>query len=552
MQNMKNNIAKLALIPLLAGSLTACNEADFLNKVNPNIATEGTFWVTAKNLDHAMGTIYSPIRNQCYGYFGAHTGYLIMTSRGDDVFLIPNEDGDIKYFSTFTNTPNMDGGSWSDMYKGIQRANVFLANVDKVPDVAVSPDEKNVWKAEASFMRGMYYFLLASNYGNVPLHLTPVNKQEDTFIAATPEQQVWEQVEKDFTFAATYLPVERISSQIGRATRGAALAYLGKAYVFQGKHDKAKVELSKLLSAPYTYDLMDDPYDNFKPDTKFNKESVFEIAYNPQFGGSGTWGSEEASTCQGMVLPTYLGPEGTGAWFKMAPAPFAVKEFIKELRPANSDSKFDKRMYITFYFNQNELGDTKPYENNYEKTFAQLWETPSKGKLSRDPDNSYKANPKIDGVQVLALGKKYTNFFGKSNDAMYTPSDRDNNLRVFRFAEVLLLHAEACAQTNDMVGANTDLKRIRERAGLAYKDFSTASKEVVMKEIEHQKTLEFCMEGQRFYDIRRWYTAAQAKQHFIECGKVGGENFQEKYFYYPINEGEMNNNPSIDQHPLWK
>lgn len=549
---MKNNILKLALIPLLVGSLTACNESEFLDKVNPNTPTEGTFWVSAENLDHAMGTLYSPIRNQCKGYFGAHTGYLIMTSRGDDVFLIPNEDGDIKYFSTFTNTPVMDGGSWGDMYKGIQRANVFLANVDKVPDVAVNQDEKNVWKAEACFMRGLYYFLLASNYGAVPLHLEPVYDQGDTFIASSPEEKVWEQVEKDFTFAATYLPVEWSATKVGRATKGAALAYLGKTYVYEGKYDKAKTELSKLLSAPFTYDLMDDPIDNFRNDKKFNKESVFEIAYNPEFGGAGTWGSEEASTCQGMVLPTYLGPEGTGAWFKMAPSPFAVKEFIKELRPAGADSKFDKRMYATFYFNQDELGDNKKYDKPYGKTFDELFETPMKGKLSRDPEHSYMANPSLNGVQVLALGKKYTNFFGKSNDAMYTPSDRDNNLRVLRFAEVLLLHAEACAQTDDMAGANADLKRIRTRAGLTDKDFSGASKEDVMKEIEHQKILELCMEGQRFYDIKRWYTAEQAKQHFIDCGKVGGKNFEKKYFYYPISQDEMDKNHLIEQNPLWK
>ena len=255
----------------------------------------------------------------------------------------------------------------------------------------------------------------------------------------------------------------------------------------------------------------------------------------------------------GMNLPTYLGPEGTGAWFKMAPASEALREFIKEPRPEGSDSKFDKRMYATFYFNQNEVGDNKPYDNPYDKTFAELWETPSKGKLNRDPEHSYMTNPKADnGVQFLALGKKYTNFFGGDNDAMYTPSNRSNSLRVFRFAEVLLLHAEACAMTNDLAGANADLQRIRNRAGLAPKDFSAMSQDAVMKEIEHQNFLEFCMEGHRFYQLKRYYTAAEIKQHFIDCGKVGGENFAEKYFYYPISEGERNNNPKIEQNPLWK
>ena len=106
--------------------------------------------------------------------------------------------------------------------------------------------------------------------------------------------------------------------------------------------------------------------------------------------------------------------------------------------------------------------------------------------------------------------------------------------------------------TNDLAGANADLQRIRNRAGLAPKDFSAMSQDAVMKEIEHQNFLEFCMEGHRFYQLKRYYTAAEIKQHFIDCGKVGGENFAEKYFYYPISEGERNNNPKIEQNPLWK
>lgn len=550
---MKKYILNMAMVSLLTMSLSACDEADFLNKTNPNTPTDVGFWDYVQNVDQAICTIYAPIRNQSEGYYGAHTHYLTMTSRGDDVFLIPNEDGDIKFYATFTNTTNMDPGIWGDLYKGIQRANMVISNLEATDNDWGNPDLKKQYLSEAYGMRGMYYFLLVSNYGAVPLHQTPVFNPEDTYIASSPEATVWKQVEDDFIEAAKYLPVERPFNERQRISKGMALAYLGKAYVFQKKYAEAKDVLGQLLQAPFKYDLMEDPLQNFHKDFKYNKESVYEIDYQNALGGGGTWGSDDAGTSMGMNLPTYLGPEGTGAWFKMAPAPEAVREFIKELRPEGSDSKFDKRMYVTFYFNQNEVGDNKPYDNPYDKTFAELWDTPSKGKLSRDPEHSYMMNPQADnGVQILALGKKYTNFFGGDNDAMYTPANRSNSLRVLRFAEVLLLHAEACAMTNDMSGANADLQRIRNRAGLAYKDFSALSQEAVMKEIEHQNFLEFCMEGHRFYDLRRYYTANEIRQHFIDCGKVGGENFQEKYFYYPISEGEMNNNPEIEQNPLWK
>ena len=447
----------------------------------------------------------------------------------------------------------MDPGIWGDLYKGIQRANMVISNLQAEGNEWADPDLKQQYLSEAYGMRGMYYFLLASNYGAVPIHRTPVQNPEDTYIASSPEAEVWKLVEEDFIEAAKYLPVERSADEIQRISKGMALAYLGKAYVFQKKYNEAKEVLGQLLQSPYSYDLVEDPLENFHKDHKFNKESIYEIDYVNEVGGTGTWGGDDANASMGMNLPTYLGPEGTGAWFKMSPASEALREFIKEPRPEGSDSKYDKRMYATFYFNQNEVGDNKPYDNPYNMTFAELWDTPSKGKLSRDPENAYMKNPKADnGVQILALGKKYTNFFGINNDAMYTPASRNNSLRVFRFAEVLLLHAEACAMTNDIAGANADLQRIRDRAGLASKDFSSMSQAEIMKEIEHQNFLEFCMEGHRFYDLRRYYTAAEVKQHFIDCGKVGGANFAEKHFYYPISEGEMNNNPQIEQNPLWK
>lgn len=118
-----------------------------------------------------------------------------------------------------------------------------------------------------------------------------------------------------------------------------------------------------------------------------------------------------------------------------------------------------------------------------------------------------------------------------------------------RFAEVLLMYAEVCAQTNDLNGANTALKAIRQRAGLADKTFTAAN---VMDEIEHQCLLEFFGEGHRFDDMKRWYTTSEIKTIFKANDKQGADNFQEKYKYYPIPSGELNNNNAMKQTELWK
>jgi hypothetical protein len=124
-----------------------------------------------------------------------------------------------------------------------------------------------------------------------------------------------------------------------------------------------------------------------------------------------------------------------------------------------------------------------------------------------------------------------------------------NNLRAMRFSEVLLMYAEACAKTDDVNGANTAIKAVRQRAGLKEKTFTQAE---LMPEIEHQCLLEFFGEGHRFDDLKRWYSTEEIKAIFNENEKQGAEYFQEKHRYYPIPSGELNNNNAMVQTELWK
>ena len=137
----------------------------------------------------------------------------------------------------------------------------------------------------------------------------------------------------------------------------------------------------------------------------------------------------------------------------------------------------------------------------------------------------------------------------KAPDNMGNKEGRSSNLRVMRFAEVLLLYAEACAKTNDPDGANYALKQIRQRAGLTEKTFAQAE---LMNEIEHQCLLEFFAEGHRFDDLKRWYSPSEIQLIFKANGKQGAENFQEKHLYYPIPTSELNNNTAMEQTSLWK
>ena len=147
------------------------------------------------------------------------------------------------------------------------------------------------------------------------------------------------------------------------------------------------------------------------------------------------------------------------------------------------------------------------------------------------------------------------------------PGGRVNNFRLIRFAEILLLHAEASIQTGDVSSADADLQRIRNRAGLPEKHFTNG--DAAMEEVRRQNLLELAGECNRWFYLTRWYSHAELKALMVERkkdtyqydanGNVTGiidtqnfENLQEKHMYLPIPQSEINTNPMAEQNELWK
>lgn len=534
----------LAIFSALAGC-----QADFLNEVNPNRPTEGTYWRNAEDASSALATVYSPVRGQMYGYWGAFTGFQNQNVRGDDVHPI-QDDPTTWQTTVFSNDPNNShlADDWSLLYRSISRANTLLANIGRCE---MDSSERDQMIGEALFLRAWNYFMLVINWGGVPLRLTPIDSTVGAMVPASSEAEVWRRIEDDLKEAKAKLPLTRPASQNGRVTRGAAIAYLGRAYVYQKKFAEAKAELALIMTSPYTYDLVPDYEDNFTETNEFNAESIFEFNY-AQFGTGGVWGNDGADTPQINILANFVGSPSTGGWYKIQPSKSIVDEFTQEERPAGSDSRWDKRMYTNFFFKYSDYGDTRPDENWYigysaagSVSMDDLWTGTAGKRTGNDPGYT-----PIGGVPGRFIIKKFTAWWSKNGDSMYHSEKHTNNIRVMRFAEVLLLHAEAAAQTDDFGAASADLTRIRTRAGLGAKTW--ASKEELMAEIEHQRLLELWMEGHRFYDLKRWYATDKIKTIFTARGKLGAAEFQPKHIYFPIPQSEMNTNTGISQSSDWK
>lgn len=547
---MKTKNLKTAILAFAAGAFVcSCNENTFLDEVNPNYPSDATYWTTQEDLESGIATVYNSIRASVYGYYGTYNGFIFPCNGGaDDIFVTRNEEVFTWDHIVYNNTSNTSGNVWEYLYRGISRANVVLANTGET--CPVKAEIKDPIRGEAYFLRGFHYYLLAINYGKALIRTEPVTSSEDCDLAMSSREEVWAQAERDLAEAEKLLPVERSENNYGRVTRGAVIAFLGKAYLFQKKYPEAKAQLEKIMAAPYTYDLVE--YENnFRDDTEFNQESIFELNYAEYGDQSGLWNSGEGTDANmGNTLANWFGPDlpVNGGWYKLQPSAYLVDEFTAEERPAGADTKWDKRMYTTFYFKYSDYGDVKADETWYNDIdFDAMWTACGKKRGFGQPDYT-----PINGKEGRFCLKKYTAWWCKHGPTFYggeaTWEARKTNYRVMRFAEVLLMHAEACAQTGDAAGANADLKRIRERAGLADKTFAGAD---LMKEIQHQNLLELVMESNRLFYLKHWYDDNEFKQAMVERKKQGAESYAPKYRWLPVPQSEMDRNTLCSQTEGW-
>ncbi len=508
---MKNIIIFIAAASLILG----CKKST-LELLNPNQLTTETYWKTETDVQSALAATYGLLRDVNGGFWGVR-GTEISNGRGDD-FFIRNDVAALYQFSTFTNTP--DNGPvndmWNTCYRAIFRANQIMENIDKVSEL--SADAKAAYAAEAKFLRGLNYFLLAINFGDVPINLKTAGTQDEYFVAKSPEAEVWAQAKQDFTEAAAALPVSYASQWIGRATRGAAIAYLGKSQLYTKDWTGAATTLAKLSTAPFNYMLMPDYNDNFVVTKENNQESVFEIQLG-DVGGTNPWAGENAAQGLGVTTAQEFAPAEVAGWFEVSPTDKLFNEFKKE---KTVDNDFDPRMYATL-----------------------IWDYPG-ATFYNKPFSAFKL---IFGYS--SMFKKYQNYTqkdeitGASGASDYTSS---NNERALRYDDVLLMLAEALTMQGKPGEAYPYVKQIRDRAKLAPLT-AGFTQDQMMAEIRHQRMLEFAREGQRFYDLKRW---GLLKQEITNSDKVGKQFYVAgKHDYFPVPQAEMNSNPKMVQNSHW-
>ena len=562
---------QLLAILTLFGSLTFTSCEDFLTEEVRGQQNLDTYFTTADECEAYITGCYQDIT--CGGWWNINTVWLLSEMCSDDAWMGNTTQSQSDYISLAHYQGNGASNGpisnfWQYRYKGILRCNVAI---DRISNTELEDKELQArLVAEARFLRGYFYFELARNFGGVPLITEFKMPEEIQGITRASLENTYKFIEEDLIAAAEVLPKrsEYADADMGRATSGAALGLLGKVYLYQEKWTEARDVLQKLIpESGYTgedaqtteYDLLPNFGDVWDKDFDNSVESLFEVQYE-----------YHATLAVGGSLSTVTGARSCGAVLGDG---WAWCQPTANLEAAYSED--DERREWTII----KTGCTE-IKGETEENFTKILNDNKEISVYDDCVEKYNlpANSLVIDPSGHKSGRIIRKYYLPLNDRpeVYNTDKSPLNHRILRYADVLLMYAEACNELSDDTHAQAALNRVRNRAGLS--PVSVTGNEL-RHAIRNERRLELAFEQNRLYDIRRWkddngkpvianlmgengsfvkWNTDPATRDAMEWDNQGeasdkGKSFREDrdlLFPIPLYEVTMSNG-SIEQNPNW-
>ncbi|APG60664.1 RagB/SusD family nutrient uptake outer membrane protein [Christiangramia salexigens] len=460
---MKTKIYQIKWIFAIAILLTTACSDDFVDVVSEDANSEDYF-NSQEDYELALVAAYDLLQST---YINVMLGEIASDNTlagGESATDVPG----IQEIDDMVHTPvnQQLRDIWGWMFAGVNRANYILEFQDKTDFAG-----KEQIIAQARFLRAYYYFELVKWFGDVPLAIDKrIQFGEQFNISRAPKAEVYALIESDLQFAAANLPA--VQAEEGRITSGAANALLGKAHLYQNEFADAASAFEKVIAGPYA--LLEDYDKMFENDFENNIESVFEVQYTDKEGaGFGCLQCSEGNVAVGFNgIRNYSGPVFDSGFSFNVPVQEVVDAFT------SGDARKDVAIL-----------DIVAWANETGATYAEGFE------------------------HTGYYNRKYIARKGDLNtgDANLT---NPNNYRAIRFADVLLMAAEANYKKSspDEDKARNYLNLVRERADLDPVAFSGAN---LLEQIYKDRRLELVGEGHRFFDLVRTGRAANEIDGFV-------------------------------------
>ncbi len=465
--NQSHIYKHILLFSLLMISGISCKRS-FLDVDPQGKKKEEQFFVSAKDAVESVNSIY--------GHFNTwqECGFplLAITSIPSDDADKGSSPGDAGFLDdfdnfTFTSTQFLIDDFWKGQYAGINLSNQCIENI---PNITMDETLKNRLIAEAKFLRAYHYFNLVRAFGGVPkVDKVPVTADELNPSRASKEE-IYALIEKDLNDAAI-LPISYSGNDVGRATKGAALAMLAKVRMYEKNWGEVLSLTNQVIALPYT--LMSDYEQIFRVEN--NSESIFEAQTK-----------QDINCSIGDDYTNIQSVRGQWGWGFNIPS--------QDLSASYEAGDLRKEGTILF------KGETTPEGDQV----SSLAPNPMYNQKAYQPTSI----PKICGSDP-----------------------KDQNRRILRLADVLLMNAEAANEQSDNVQALLSLNKVRNRAGLA--SVNIVDQTLLRNAIWKERRSELAMEEDRFFDLVRQGRAGQVL-------KAAGKQFVDgKNEIFPIPQKQI-------------
>lgn len=489
---MKKKIAVLSMVGLFF--TLSCND-DFLTEGNPTAASVGNSFTTEAEADQAVIAAYAALQaNDMYGreYWWLFdllsdelmSGGAILEARRS-VIMDYNFDASNELVNTV----------WKGIYRVIHRSNLAINTLPDKEEL----DEELVDKltAEARFLRGWMYFDLVSLWGNVPFTNKPLN---EIVGISKPESAdvIYQQILSDLDSAITFLP-PKSEDPSGRATSGAAHAMKARVLLFQGRYEEARPHLEAVINSG-EYALVDEYVANHREENELNAESIFEVQFSSAAGQSDGW----SGNGDGLKEVSIRGQEYSPVdWHNTVPSP----EYIAAHE--EGDPRLD--------YNTLEYGEM--YNNGTLEFTA--------------------ASIKQGTTERTIHWLKYTNLYKKDIENLWSGI----NMRVLRYADVLLMMAEVELEAGNVPQAVSLVNQVRQRPSVNLAPIATTNPSEVFDAIVQERRVELVAEQIRYRDVRRWLNNGKLTENPI----AADVDIPSRYDLLPIPQAEIDNNPELTQ-----
>ena len=479
----------LIAIALLGFSFSSCS--DFLEQNPQTDLSENDFYKTADDILSAVNGAYSSLQEgDIYGNWYVFGEIPSDNTRNQLSGSVTTQNEFDQFYIDTQNS--MIANFWKAAYKVINRTNTILGRID---GIEINTELANRYKLECKFIRALMYFNLVRVYGDVPLVLKEISISESYDILREPKENVYNQIIADLKEAQD-LPVSYSTAEDGRATQGAAKALLANVYMTLHKYAEAETILAEIINSG-RYSLLEntpgslniDGYKNvFSPVNHNSKEGIFEIQFLK--GGYG----------EGSNYANNFAPENSGT--NVVAVGGTGGNNIPEMDIYNAyeegDLRRDFSMSLGYYDNR-------------------------------------KNNEWVESRYVC-----------KFMDVPYQNNDASNNSPVIRYADVILMYAEALNQNGKTAEACKYLNMTRRRGfgsqtpETSPLDLQTTDKAQFALMVEQERRVELAFENHRWFDLIRTGRA-------VEVMRSKGFSLNETNLICPIPQKQIDVNPKLTQ-----